>query len=170
MYIDWSVFWYGSHWAKEKFQYYLKSSGKGNNHQIMARPFIKPSLKSCLAPTPPTPMSALCSLWQNHRRFSPLYCLHYTPTQYTFGIQQFKRTSSSTLFAPWGQWRVLRVVLGLAYCTQRTLTELAYTKEEPALSLPLVSVEVNKASVSVCWYFGRDGRRRNLWTYSVCAV
>ena len=27
-------------------------------------------------------------------------CLHHNPTQYTFGIRQFKWTSSSTLFAP----------------------------------------------------------------------
>ena len=34
----------------------------------------------------------------SHRRFSPLHCLHHIPTQYTFGVRQFKRTSSSTLF------------------------------------------------------------------------
>ena len=62
------------------------------------RPVIKPSPKSCLAPTSPTPMYALCYLWLSHLRFSPLYCLHHTPTQYTFGVWQFKRTSSSTLF------------------------------------------------------------------------
>ena len=34
-------------------------------------------------------MSALCFLWLSHWRFSPLYCLHHTPTQYTFGVRQF---------------------------------------------------------------------------------
>ena len=64
-----------------------KTFVKRNDNQIIARPVIKPSPKSCLAPTPQTPMSALRFLWLSHRRFSLLYCLHHTPTQYTFGVR-----------------------------------------------------------------------------------
>ena len=49
--------------AKEKFEYYLKASGKGNGHQIIARPVIKPSPKSCLAPTRVSGDSPLCIVY-----------------------------------------------------------------------------------------------------------